>query len=475
LAPAPTLSICIPTHHGRAGTLDDALASVREQQIDGIGELVEVCVSDNASADGTDDVIARHVAEAPFAIRHLRNARDLGGSRNLMQAVGMAAGRWRWLLSSDDALLPDGLRHVLWLAERNPDAAGLSFAARWFDREMRTAYDLPTGGVAVSPEAVHGRVEDFKEILRRFGQCWSFMSAHVVRADAWEAGVAEFPSGLVERTIFPHVAAFARGARHNPRWAWSSGAVVAARTDNHWYGRIGEVDHAALVARMARDYDGIWRTAVDSRFRRVLAEDWLGSNADREQIRGVREMGATPRGRARLALALARRMWFSPRLWRETLPALAAPQRRRAERVPGPPSRPLPETAMQADVAVDAPERWFAGGAARLSCHLENRGASGFPISEPHPVRLGARWIDLTTGDVAGSSRAELPRPLRPGESVPLDLAVVAPPRPGRYALRIAPVQEHLAWFDDVNSASGQATEALVELPLVGSPSPVAT
>ena len=472
--PPPTLSICIPTHHGRAQTLDEALRSIREQRINRIAERVEVCVSDNASADGTDELIARHAAEAPFAISHVHNAQDLGGSRNLVQSVGMASGRWRWLLSSDDALLADGLSHVLWLAERNPDAAGLSFAARWFDRDMRTAFDLPTAGVAVGSDATHGHLEGFEEIVRRFGQCWSFMSAHVVRADAWEAGVADLPSGLVDATIFPHVAAFACGARHHPSWAWSSGAVVAARTDNHWYGRIGEVDHAALVARMAGDYDGIWRTVVDRRLRRALAEDWLDANADREHVQGIRAMGATPRGRAGLALTLLRRMWFSSRLRRRTLPALAVRRRPSSDSPPGPPSHPLAETAMRAAVVVDPPGHWFAGGAARLSCRLENRGDAGFPITEPHPVRLGARWIDSATKELAGSSRAHLLRPLPPGESVSLELAVVAPARPGRYALRIAPVQEHVAWFDDVHPSSGRATDALVELPLVGSASPVA-
>jgi hypothetical protein len=340
---------------------------------------------------------------------------------------------------------------------------------------MRTAFDLPTAGVAVTRDAVHGRIEGFEEIVRRFGQCWSFMSAHVVRADAWEAGVADFHPGLVDATIFPHVAAFAHGARRHPSWAWSSAAVVAARTDNHWYGRIGEVDHAALVARMACDYDGIWRTAVNRRLRHALAEDWLAANADREHIKGIRAMGATPRGRARLALALLRRMWFSPRLWRRTLPALAGRRRPSPDSPPGAPSHPLAETAMQATVVVDAPGHWFAGGAVRLDCRLHNRSDADFPITEPHPVRLGARWIDVATGELAGSSRAQLTRPLPPGGSVALELALVAPSQPGRYALRVAPVQEHVAWFDDVHPSSGRATDALVELPLVGSASPVAT
>ena len=45
------LSICIPTHDGRREQLREAVESVLTQSKDG----VEICISDNASEDGTQE------------------------------------------------------------------------------------------------------------------------------------------------------------------------------------------------------------------------------------------------------------------------------------------------------------------------------------------------------------------------------------------------------------------------------------
>jgi hypothetical protein len=49
--------------------------------------------------------------------------------------------------------------------------------------------------------------------------------------------------------------------------------------------------------------------------------------------------------------------------------------------------------------------------------------------------------------------------------STEVELAFRAPARPGRYVLRIALVQEHVAWFDDLDPGAGWAGEIEVALP----------
>ena len=52
---APLLSVCVPTHDGRRGALSELLEGL-VVQADDLPGLIEVCVSDNASADGTTEL-----------------------------------------------------------------------------------------------------------------------------------------------------------------------------------------------------------------------------------------------------------------------------------------------------------------------------------------------------------------------------------------------------------------------------------
>src|SRR5688572_21711912 len=74
---SPRLSVCIPTHHGRAGALDDLLSELTAQLAD-LGDDVEVCVSDNASQDATAAVVQAHRRGLGTRLRYRRNDRDLG-------------------------------------------------------------------------------------------------------------------------------------------------------------------------------------------------------------------------------------------------------------------------------------------------------------------------------------------------------------------------------------------------------------
>lgn len=65
-------------------------------------------------------------------------------------------------------------------------------------------------------------------------------------------------------------------------------------------------------------------------------------------------------------------------------------------------------------------------------------------------VRLSYRW--WAPGAALPSSydaRADLPSPLRPGDSATLSIAVQAPKEPGEYKLQFDLVQELVSWFEE--------------------------
>ena len=116
--PVPlALSICIPTYN-RKRHLENALRSVALARRD-VLERVEICVSDNASTDGTADLL--QCLSEELGIRARSNDRNLGMARNFLEVVGMARGKFIWMLGDDDLLLPHSLASVLDCIDHNPE------------------------------------------------------------------------------------------------------------------------------------------------------------------------------------------------------------------------------------------------------------------------------------------------------------------------------------------------------------------
>jgi glycosyltransferase involved in cell wall biosynthesis len=100
--PTPQVSIVLPTRN-RSSMLRQALRSALDQ----VGVDIEVIVVDEASSDGTPDLLRQLGDER---VRVLRNDAPKGpaGARNA--AVAEARGEWIAFLDDDDVLAPDNLR-----------------------------------------------------------------------------------------------------------------------------------------------------------------------------------------------------------------------------------------------------------------------------------------------------------------------------------------------------------------------------
>ena len=97
----PAVSIAIPTYN-RVATLERAVRSALGQTHPGL----EVVVSDNASTDGTNELLARLAAE-DARLRTVRQEANHGMVANLNAALALARGEHVMLLSDDDWLAPD--------------------------------------------------------------------------------------------------------------------------------------------------------------------------------------------------------------------------------------------------------------------------------------------------------------------------------------------------------------------------------
>ena len=97
----PLVSICIPTYNRAAKLQETSRLLVRDIEESGHLSEVEICISDNASTDGTPAVIDS-LLNSSVRVRTWRNITNLGFSRNLEQVVRLAEGRdsWRYLATT---------------------------------------------------------------------------------------------------------------------------------------------------------------------------------------------------------------------------------------------------------------------------------------------------------------------------------------------------------------------------------------
>lgn len=129
-----TISVCIPTYN-RAELIADAIRSVLIQGC----TPKELIICDNASTDGTEDVVAKFNSAI---ILYYRNKRNIGMCRNFNKCLEVASGDIVTLLHSDDWYVDDTvLERVGHIFQENPDAAIVYSASAQMDERCKKASD----------------------------------------------------------------------------------------------------------------------------------------------------------------------------------------------------------------------------------------------------------------------------------------------------------------------------------------------
>lgn len=113
------LSICIPTYN-RGRFIGEAIQSIIEQATD----EVEIVISDNASTDKTQEIVAGFQQRFP-RIRYACNPENIGYDKNVVKVIELATGDFCWFLGSDDRVSRGGISTVLKALETYPNLGGM--------------------------------------------------------------------------------------------------------------------------------------------------------------------------------------------------------------------------------------------------------------------------------------------------------------------------------------------------------------
>lgn len=180
----PLLTVAIPTYK-RAWCLRELLPLLLDQVKD--EPRIELIISDNASPDDTPSVVQDFV-DRGLPARYIRNTQNIGADANFLQCFEQARGKYIWLFSDDDLIVPGALKKILNYCEAAEyDLIWVSSYSFGESHQPRPA-GLSNDAVEISdPRAYAKRVHIF----------FTFISGNIINKDRVLAGPAMDFSSLV--------------------------------------------------------------------------------------------------------------------------------------------------------------------------------------------------------------------------------------------------------------------------------------
>ncbi len=123
----PLVSVGLPTRN-RANLLKDALKALLDQTY----KNIEYIVSDNASTDGTEELVRSYAARDP-RISYIRQKTDINGMANHEFVLREAKGKYFMWASDDDWWHPQFVETLVDILEKNPSyGVAMSYYHKYF-------------------------------------------------------------------------------------------------------------------------------------------------------------------------------------------------------------------------------------------------------------------------------------------------------------------------------------------------------
>lgn len=233
------LSFCIPTYN-RANYIGQTLASIADQIIEGSWtDCIEICVSDNASTDNTNEVIYHFQARYPSVkLIHSINSENLGADRNYLRVIEMATGKYCWLFGSDDKLVPGAVHRLMSEIDLNLDVYLCNRINCDVNLKPLDKYcGLNTAEDKLFDFSLQGQLKNYFNSARSIYAVFSYLSAIIVKRSQWDS--IKYDTSMTG-TAYSHayvlVALIANGARLK----YIQDAMVYCRLGNDSFALDGE-------------------------------------------------------------------------------------------------------------------------------------------------------------------------------------------------------------------------------------------
>lgn len=233
------LSICIPTYN-RSGYLINLLESIASEIKDELSEVVEICISDNASSDDTENAVKSFSKiNSSLNISFVRSETNVGADRNYLKVVSMARGDYCWFIGSDDLVQENSIKFLLNSLESGVDILIAN----------RVRCDLNMNPIksekwlsCVDDQIFQFNQGDEASLIKYFDACqmlggvFAYLSSIVFRKSRWdEQPQLEFFIG----TAYAHAAILLSILKAGASLKYCNNYVVRCRGDNDSFGGNG--------------------------------------------------------------------------------------------------------------------------------------------------------------------------------------------------------------------------------------------
>jgi abequosyltransferase len=180
------LSICIPTYN-RSCNLKEALDSIISQ-LNEIEGKVEICISDNASADKTKELVEEYKNLYPY-ITYFRHDKNMGADKNYLKVVEIAHGKYCWYLGSDDIINAGAVKTML--AETFSENDIYLFNRTEYTPDMRRICEKKfmsrNTDTKVFELGTHKSMENYLKSCSILASVFSYLSSIVFKKEKWDA------------------------------------------------------------------------------------------------------------------------------------------------------------------------------------------------------------------------------------------------------------------------------------------------
>ena len=243
------LSICIPTYN-REKYLKELLDCILNQLKDIEDNVVEICVSDNASTDNTQSMILEY-QQKYNNITYFRWDKNMGADMNYLKVVEIAHGKYCWFFGSDDLMADGAMKRML--EEIKEDCDIYLCNSIKCDRDMNKLYKCSMFHKNVSNNLFFFKTDKdivhyLKSInLKSVEGLFTYLSVIVVKKQQWNS--IEFDKSFIG-TAYVHTYILLSLLKKNIILKYINESIVMYRGDNDSFAYDG------LANRIKLDFDG---------------------------------------------------------------------------------------------------------------------------------------------------------------------------------------------------------------------------
>ncbi len=186
------LSICIPTFN-RCELLDLCLHSILEQIVQLKSKEIEIVISNNASTDNTARLIQDIQLQYPkILIRSFIQEKNIGAVNNLFYVVKLAEGKYIYIVSDDDVLLPGAMDNIIDSINTHSNVSVIIPKVVPFDNSINEI-------IYTNNELKDIYIADKNEIFVRMGTMITFISSMI-----FLNSIVKHSKIFNSKNLFPH-------------------------------------------------------------------------------------------------------------------------------------------------------------------------------------------------------------------------------------------------------------------------------